>query len=220
MKHLQSFLLGTLALTATSLAYAQSAGTVMARVNASQQSTSGASDALSAPSLPGSSLQAENATGLTAGVTYMVTDNVSLDAQLGLGLKTNLVGAGALAGSGKLGDFTAQPFHLITQYRFMTAKDAFRPFVGIGLTYAYFTDTSGTAALSAITGGSPTTFKVQSKLAPSVQLGAAYAINDRWYVEGSLTKTMLKTTVSLSTGNTAAYKMNPLTTSIGLGYRF
>ena len=102
----------------------------------------------------------------------------------------------------------------------MAPTAAFRPYVGAGLTYAYFYDTNGTAALSTMTGGRPTTFKVGSKLAPSLQLGAVYAVNDKWFVEASLIKTMLKNRTTLSTGNTVDYKINPTALNFAVGYRY
>ena len=93
-KPLYKTVLATLCLSACALAYAQSAGNLSVRIGATQLKPAGASEDLSAPMLPGSKIQASTETGLTGGLTYMVTDNVAVDMPLGLGFKIDLMGAG------------------------------------------------------------------------------------------------------------------------------
>jgi outer membrane protein W len=69
---------------------------------------------------------------------------------LALPFTHTLTGAGAIAGVGTIGTTKALPATLFAQYRFGDAKAAFRPYLGAGLTYAYFYDENATNTLNAL----------------------------------------------------------------------
>jgi outer membrane protein len=178
---------------------------------------------LSTPSTPRSQADLESDTQATAGITYMITDRWALDLPLSAGFKHDLVGAGALAGVGRLAEVKLLPISLMLQWRFGEADAALRPYLGLGPTYARFYGSRSTAALSAITGGSParpTTLEIESKWTASVQLGAAWRVAPRWQIDAAVSHTPLKTEGRLSTGQTLALKLDPLSLSLGLAYRF
>jgi outer membrane protein len=116
----------------------------------------------------------------------------------------------------------ALPFTVFGQYRFNEAVALFRPYVGLGLTYAYFYDETGSGALTAITnpGGKPTTLSVGSKFALTPQIGFSYVLNDKWTLDTSYSKTLLKNRTTFSTGQTIDTTLNPNTFSVGLGMKF
>jgi outer membrane protein len=204
-------------------AQAQSAGSIIVRAGATQIKPDVTSGDLSAPSFAGTKADIKADTQPTAGITYMLTDAISLDLPLAAGFKHEIVGDGAIAGVGKIGEVKALPITLLGQYRFFGAKTAFRPYLGAGLTYAKFYKARSTAALTALTGGTPsnpTTISVQSKWAATVQLGGTYAVAPGWSLDASVLKTFLKTRTTLSTGQTLDAKLDPLSISVGLGYKF
>ena len=94
-------------------------------------------------------------TQLAGGITYMLTDHWAVDVPLALPFKHNIMGAGAIAGVGKIGEVKALPISLLFQYRFMEPSAQFRPYLGAGPTYAKFYKARSTAALTSLTGGSP-----------------------------------------------------------------
>ncbi|BDT70294.1 outer membrane protein W [Comamonadaceae bacterium OS-1] len=208
---------------AAGAAHAQTAGTWMLRGGLMNISPKVDSGDLSASSLPGTKIDSDGDSRLAGGITYMLTNNWSLDVPLALPFKHNLTGAGAIQGVGKIGETKALPMSLFGQYRFGEANAQFRPYVGAGLTYAKFFKERGNATLTGITGGTasnPTTLKLDSRLAMSIQAGATVALNERWFIEGTVVKTFLKTTGTLSTGQTIDVTLNPLTLALGVGYRF
>lgn len=208
---------------AAGAAHAQPAGSWLVRGGATQISPDVTSGNLTAPSLPGTQADIKSNTQLSGGVTYMLRDNWSIDVPVALPFKHDIVGMGAIAGVGKIGEVKALPVTVFAQYRFGAPTATFRPYLGAGPTYAKFFKEKSTATLSALTGGTPanpTTLSVESKLALSVQLGATFAINDRWFVDGSVVKTFLKTRTTLSTGQTLDAKLDPVSLSVGVGYRF
>ena len=213
----------SVSLLAATAAHAQSAGSLLLRGGVMQIRPNVSSGDLSAPSQAGTKIDIDSATQIGGGITMMLTDNVAVDLPLALPFKHDIVGAGAIAGSGKLGEVKALPFTLLGQYRFMEATSTLRPYVGGGLTYAKFFKERSTAALSGLTGGTPanpTTIKVGSKFALSLQLGASVALDDHWFVYASLMHTFLKTRNTLSTGQTLDAKLDPNTISLAVGYRF
>lgn len=212
-----------LGLFATGAAHAQSAGSWLVRAGATKITPKVDSGDLSPPGLAGSKADVESDTELSGGLTYMLNDNVSIDVPLAMPFKHDLVGAGAISGVGKLGEVRALPFTVLGQFRFLEASSQFRPYVGAGLTYAKFYKEKGTAALTALTGGTPsnpTTLSVKSKLGATIGVGATFTFNERWFVDAQLLKTYLKTTTTLSTGQTLDIKLDPVTTSLAIGYRF
>ncbi|MBW8760756.1 MAG: OmpW family protein, partial [Burkholderiales bacterium] len=111
----------------------------------------------------------------------------------------------------------------LAQYRFGQASSSFRPFVGAGVTYGYFFKPRSTAVLSGITGGTPsnpTTLSMKSRWGTTMELGAAYNITKDWSASVELTKTFIKTTGSLSTGQTIETTLDPVSVKFGIGYRF
>jgi outer membrane protein len=201
-------------------AQAQPAGAWLGRIGATQIQPHVKSGDLTAPSLPGTHVDVDDATQLSGGITYMMTNNVAIDVPLSLPFKHDLVGAGAIAGVGKLGEVKALPVTVLAQYRFGDAGAQFRPYVGAGATYAKFFRERSTGVLSALTAGSPTTLSVESKLAPTVQLGGVFNVNERWFVDLNVTKTWLKTRASLSTGQSIDMKLDPTSVSLAVGMRF
>jgi outer membrane protein len=205
------------------LAAAQGAGSWLLRGGATTIQPQVQSGDLSTPSTPRSQADLESDTQATAGITYMITDRWALDLPLSAGFKHDLVGAGALAGVGRLAEVKLLPISLMLQWRFGEADAALRPYLGLGPTYARFYGSRSTAALSAITGGSParpTTLEIESKWTASVQLGAAWRVAPRWQIDAAVSHTPLKTEGRLSTGQTLALKLDPLSLSLGLAYRF
>jgi outer membrane protein len=222
MKYQLKLTLTTLLLVLAHAAYAQSAGNWMVRGGYSTISPQVSSGNLSAPSPTGTKGDVGSASQVGGGVTYMYTDNVSVDLPVFLPFEHNLYGAGAIAGVGKIGKVSALPATVFLQYRFFEAQSAFRPYVGIGPTYAYFFDETGSGALTAITnpGGTPTKLKVDSQWTYTVQIGATYAFDKHWFGDIFYAQTPLKTTEKLSTGQSLNITLDPTTYGIAIGYKF
>jgi outer membrane protein len=189
-----------------------------------QISPSVTSGTLSAPSPSGTTVGVGSDTQATAQLTYVYNDHWSVAVPLGLGFKHKLYGTGAISNTGQIGTVTALPVTVFGQYRLGEANAKFRPYGMLGLSYVYFHDAQGSAALNGLNPNNPaggsTGLKVDSKFAPSVGLGMFIRIDDRWFVDLSYAKTFLKTTTTLSTGQSIQTTLNPGITSLGVGMRF
>lgn len=215
--------LAALALCGGGAAWAQSAGSLIVHAGATQIAPAVSSGDLTPPSFPGAKAGIRSDTQPTAGVTWMLTDAIAIDVPLAAGFKHDILGEGAIAGVGKIGEVRALPMTLLVQYRFRGAEADFRPYVGLGPTYAKFYKARSTAALTALTGGTPsnpTTLSMQSKWALTAQLGLAVHLTGNWSLDASVAKTALKTRATLSTGQTLDAKIDPWSYSLGIAYRF
>jgi len=204
-------------------ASAQVAGTLSVRVGATHIAPQVRSGDLSAPSFPGTKVDVGNATSLSGGVNYMLTDHWAVDVPLALPFKHDITGDGAIAGVGKLGQTKVLPVTVFAQYRFGEAEARFRPYVGVGVTYSRFFKTRTTATLNSLTGGTlanPTTASIDNQWGLTPQVGFVWAFNERWFLDAAYYKSFLKTTTRLSSGQSISTRLNPDVIAVGLGYRF
>ncbi|MDA8456467.1 outer membrane beta-barrel protein [Acidovorax sp. GBBC 3334] len=214
---------GALALLACGSASAQVAGTWSVRAGFTHIAPQVKSGNLSAPSFPGTTVDVGSDTALTGGINYMVTDHWAIDVPLGLPFKHEFRGTGAIAGVGKVGETKVIPATVFAQYRFGEANSAFRPYVGLGVTYAKFFKERTTAALNGLTGGTPanpTTASIDDKWGITPQVGFVWNFSERWFVDAAYYKSFLKTTTHLSSGQSINIRLNPNVFSVGIGYRF
>jgi outer membrane protein len=210
-------------LASVGIAHAQSAGAWVVRGGITQIKPDVKSGDLTAPSLPGTKADIESNTQPTAGITWFWTEQIAIDLPLSAGFKHDLVGDGAIAGVGKIGEVRALPATLLAQYHFGPGNAALRPYLGAGPTYAKFYKARSTAALTALTGGTPdnpTTLSMKSKFAPTFQAGLGWRLDRQWGLDASVTKTLLKTSARLSTGQSLEADIDPWSVSFGVSYRF
>ncbi len=211
-----------LAAAASTAASAQVAGTYSLAAAFNKITPHVESGDVSAPALPGTKADVGSDTEPLLIATYMISGHVSLEAAIGLPYKHDLTGAGAIAGTGKLGSTEVLPPTAFLQYRFFEANAVIRPFVGLGITYAYFRKETGSAQLTALinTGGPATTFRIDNKWAATPQIGIAAVLDRKWFASAAITKTYLKTAAHYSTGQSLDLRLNPISINMGIGYRF
>ncbi|MBS0448777.1 MAG: OmpW family protein [Proteobacteria bacterium] len=211
-----------LALAGHAAARAQAAGTWMVKAGVNNINPQVGSGDLSAPSLPHTQIDIKDATSAIVTLGYMATDNLSVEFYAGLPYKHDIVGAGAIEGVGKIGSVKQVSPTLFGQYRFFAADAAFRPYVGLGVTYAHFYGEEGSGTLTALTnpGGPPTRIDASSAWGASPEIGATIRIDDHWFVDASVIKTFIKNKATLSTGQTIDVRLDPISANLSIGYRF
>jgi outer membrane protein len=210
-----------LLVTTTLPAAAQSAGQWTVKVGENLITPMVHSGDLSGPGLGGVKVDVNSAYAPVVSAAYMITDNISTELVLGLPYRHDMVGRGTINGVGKIGDVQQLPPTLFLQYRLLEPTARFRPYVGLGVTYAYFRDAHASPTLVALLG--PTNINIDAKFGISPQIGATYALNDRWFIDSALVKTYLKTTATLDssgTRRTIDTKLDPVSFSISVGYKF
>lgn len=177
---------------------------------------------LSAPALPGTKADVGANTQPIVAFDYHYDDHLAAEIVLGTPYKHELFGAGAVAGVGKLGTVESLPPTVFGKYFLLDAQSKVRPFIGLGLTYAYFQKETGSGALTALTnpGGPATTFSVDPAWGVSPQAGVLFNVDARWFADASITKSYIKTTTHFSTGQTMDIKLDPVAVMLAIGYRF
>ncbi|MES2160526.1 MAG: OmpW family outer membrane protein [Pseudomonadota bacterium] len=223
MKNTVKLLALAAALTVASAASAQQTkGTWLGTLGINKITPKVDSGDVSAPALPGTKADVGSDTKPRFAIAYMLTDNIAAELDLGLPYKHDLIGSGSIQGTGKLGTSEVLPPTAFIQYRFLPANSMFRPYVGLGITYAMFQKETGSGQLTALlnTGGPGTTFKLDDKWAMSYQIGGTVKINEKWFVDATVIKTKLKTMVHFSTGQTQDVRLDPLAVSVSVGYNF
>src|SRR5438128_9412116 len=91
------------AMTASAAASAQTAGTWSAKFGINEITPKVTSGDMSAPAQPGTKVAIGSDTKPIVSGSYMFTDSISAELDLGLPYKHELMGAGSIAGTGKLG---------------------------------------------------------------------------------------------------------------------
>ena len=217
-----SALVAAAAVCGAGAVHAQAAGNVMVQLGWNKIMPKVRSSDLSAPSLPGSQINIKSASALFATATYMITDDISVEALGGLPYKHDIEGAGAVSGVGKIGTIHQISPTVLLQYRFLAADGPFRPYIGGGPTFAKFYGTKGSAALTAVTnpGGPPTTIGGDTEWGGTLQAGANYKIDKHWFLDAAVLKTFISTKAQLSTGQETKARLNPLSINASIGYTF
>ncbi|MCX4166146.1 MULTISPECIES: OmpW family protein [Paraburkholderia] len=210
---------------------------------------------------PGTGLSTNNADTLGLVISHFFTDHIAVSSVAGVPPVFKLSGhgtikppgpAGAL-GSQNLSDGPANPIvksvrqwspAVIFQYYFNSATSKFRPFVGIGVSYNWFSDIqlnnnfvtstqNNLGSILAAGAGKPGLTSVEGKASSSWQpvfnVGATYALSKNFGVVASVTYIPLKTTSSViikaADGSElgvskAELKADPIITFLALSYKF
>lgn len=223
MQHKKILAAGLLALGVAG-AQAQVAGTWFAGVAVTRVAPNVSSGNLSPPAAPGTQIDVSSDTRPTLFVGRMITDHISVAMPIGLGFKQSIRGAGAIAGVGVIGTVHTLPITVFAQYRFLEPASRWRPYVMLGLTYAYNHGERGSAALDGVNPANPpgghTQIDVDSRFGLTPGLGVTYSINERWFLDAQYAKSFLKTKATLSTGQTIEAKINPNVYRLAVGMRF
>ena len=212
------------ALAAAALsAQAQVAGTWMLSGGVTQIAPNTSSGTLSPPSPPGTTVDVGADTEPVLAVGRMLTDHWAVEVPVGLGFKHSITGTGAISGVGQIGTVKALPISVFLQYRFLEPRARVRPYAMLGATYAKFYGASGSATLTALNPLNPsggTTLSVGSRWALTPGVGVVAMLGERWYVDLHYARSFLKTTTTLSTGQSIDTKLNPDAYTIAVGMLF
>jgi outer membrane protein len=209
-------------LAAAGGASAQSKGQWAVSVGINQITPQVTSGAITAPALPNTLAHVDRDTQPVVVVNYGLTDNITGEFAIGTPYKHKIFGAGSIGGSGQLGTVEAMPPTAFLQYRFFQPNTLFRPYVGLGLTYAYFQKETGSFRLTALStpGGPPTTFSIDNKWTVSGQVGTTVRLTERVFLNLAYVKTRLRTDVHYSTGQTQRMRLDPNSMMLAFGYKF
>jgi len=183
--------------------------------------------------LPGSGAGVGSADTLGLSVGYFITDSLAVDGELGIPPSFDLSGSGTLSPFGKVGSAKLWAPAVLLQYYFNKPDSKFRPYVGLGATYTWFSNAhiTNNAFLSSQYLGGPTSVSTSSSWAPVFNVGFNYNFTQHWFAGFSLSYIPVNVTATLTTQRTASpipvtqvaqakIHLNPIVTYLKVGYRF
>lgn len=177
-----------------------------------------------------SSIRATNTIGLTG--TYFITDHIAAEIAAGLPPRFSIYGAGSAEQYGKLGSARMWSPAILLKYYFGQANAAFRPYVGIGASYIWFSGANiSNSAFETNKLGGDTTISVDKGLAPVLNAGLSYSFAKKWSAGFSISYIPVSRTITLDTPkssfpgvnssrSTVKTQLNPIVTYVNIGYRF
>jgi len=178
----------------------------------------------------GTGAKIESADTLGIAFTHFFTDNISGEFVLGIPPNHDVTGDGTFSKYGKLGTVRQWSPALLVKYHFFDAKTKFRPYVGIGVNYTWFTDetiTNQGFVNNEVLPGGKMTANADSSVNPVFNLGANYAFTDNWFVGLSVSYVPLSTKATFTTTNGPVtitshtkIRIDPVVTYLSVGYRF
>jgi len=234
--------LATLAALGSAHAMAQQAGDWVVGAGWLHFAPQDSSDPLSITSpvhqvVPGSGASVGNADTFGMNAVYFVDSHWAVEGVVGVPPKFKLEGAGSLGPIGELGSARQWSPTLLGKYYFNEGNAAFRPYVGLGVTYVWYSDVNLTPGMQGAVNGllhvppgaASTSADLDSSFAPVFNLGASYQFDQHWGVSVSVSYIPLTTTAKLTTtsvtGRTLAtsetkLKLDPIVPYVALTYRF
>ncbi|KDB06623.1 OmpW family protein [Burkholderia sp. lig30] len=164
--------------------------------------------------------------GLASG--YFITDHIAAELVAGVPPRFDITGKGRFDRFGVLGHANQWSPALVFKYFFNDANAKFRPYLGLGATYVWFTGAkiTNTAFEQGVLGG-PTTATTSNQWAPVFNAGFQYNFTNHWfaglslsYVPVSVTATFTTATRAGTETSKAKINLNPIVTYLNVGYRF
>jgi outer membrane protein len=165
------------------------------------------------------STRATDNTTLGVELGYDLSPQFSARLTLGVPPTTNVEGTGNLSASAgvsqPLAKVTYGPAVLSATWHPL-GRSGFSPYVGAGLNYPIIFDVEDQFLVNV---------NVHSKVGPAIQIGADYALNEKWGLFVDVKKLFTEVDVSANLPNggpaaTTTAKLNPLIVQVGLSYRF
>lgn len=146
--------------------------------------------------------------------TYFITPNWAL--QLIAASTNHTISAGDTSlGHVDVGTAWVLPPTLTVQYHFMPERK-FSPYVGVGLTVAFFYATQPAEP-------TVTKFSLNTTAGPALDIGFDYNFSGHWFANFDAKQMFLNTTANIDSvaGHvTAKTSLNPTVVGVGIGYRF
>jgi outer membrane protein len=170
--------------------------------------------------VPGSAVDVRRGGGIFGSAVYSFDEHLSAELAFGVPPRLDISGDGTVAAVGKIADTKIYAPILLVQYRFFPGS-AFRPYVGVGTTYAKFSSVRTTPILAALMNqGRDVTASIDNKWGVTGQFGMTYDLSPSWFLDGSIVAMRVKTTARLSTGQSVKVSVDPLAVNAAIGYRF
>ncbi len=205
---LAAVLAGTFGATA---AHAVEAGDWLARVGASHVSPNVSSG--TTPNVAGGEVDVDSDTRISFTIGYMLTDNIGVEVLGALPFEHDIVGAGSLAGAGKVASARQLPPVVSALYYFQPTATV-RPYVGLGINYTRFFDVEETGVLAG------DKLHLSDSWGLAAQVGVDFDVSDDWFANASIRYADINTDADSATTGAFEVEIDPTVISVGIGRAF
>lgn len=146
-------------------------------------------------------------------LTYFFTPHFAVEAIAAI-TRHHLTDKGSSIGNVDLGHTTLLPPTVTAQYHFMPTE-AFSPYVGAGINYTIFFDSTLPA------GGAVHSINYENGFGEAIQAGADYHVSGNWYANIDVKHIFLATKAKINGGAINGYvNVDPTIVGLGVGYKF
>jgi outer membrane protein len=159
-----------------------------------------------------SELQVDDATSATVEGTYMIADHLGVELMAAWPFSHDVEINGV---SGDVASVDQSPPTLSLQYHF-NPDGRFRPYVGAGLNYTFFSGEETKGALA----GAGTSLELDDSWGPAAQAGADFGINENWFVNLAVRYIDMDSDATLNGASIDTIEIDPLMYQAQVGYRF
>ena len=167
----------------------------------------------SAVSPIGGHVDASNSLEPEVDLTYFFTPNIAIEGIAAI-TRHHLVDKSSTLGNVDLGHVTLLPPTITAQYHFLSAQ-SFSPYVGAGVNYTVFFDSTYP------TGGTVHSINYQNSFGTALQIGADYHVQGNWFVNVDVKQIFLTTHAKINGGAVlGSVDINPTIVGLGIGYKF
>ncbi len=242
MSHKKKILVAVAAMAVGGVAQAQSAGSTVVSAGWFRVMPNSSADPLTIDSVggrpvgmqrpnTGADIKAANTLGLS--IDHFVTDHISAEFVVGIPPEHDVEGDKGYGKYGKLGTVRQWSPAVLVKYHFLEPASRFRPYVGLGVNYTWFSDetiTNQQFVRQEFGPNATMTASAKASWNPVFNIGANYKINERWHVGLSVSYLPLDTRATFVTRNSAQggatvvshtkIKIDPIVTFLNVGYRF
>ena len=159
----------------------------------------------------GGNVETTNQIGPEADLSYFFTDRIAAEL-IAASTRHEVSASGTAIGHVDVGSTYVLPPTLTLQYHFMPHA-RFSPYVGAGLTVAWFYDTSPA-------GPTITKLGFDTAVGPAIQAGIDYDVTGHWFLNADAKQTFLDTRARINGGTIRARtSLDPTILGLGIGYR-
>ncbi|WP_213953015.1 OmpW family outer membrane protein [Variovorax sp. dw_954] len=187
--------------------------------------------------VPGSGARVSDSDTLGLNAMYFLDSHWAVEGVLGVPPKFKLYGTGTLESVGQIGEARQWSPTILGKYYFNDGEAKFRPYVGLGATYVWYSNVNLTPSLQGAMGKLPhapagatvTTAKLDGTFAPVANAGVAWQFDPHWGLSASVSYIPMKTTAKLTTTTVAGFPvatsqakltLNPIVPYVAVTYRF
>lgn len=200
--YLLAVAVGSLALVAAPRTHAEETPRNYFKVAVAYTAMNNSSGELTGPpgtTPPGIEGEADDVT--TLGLIYgrRLTGDWTLELAGGLPPEVKVNGAGAAEGLGEVGTAKAWYPALVLSYSFSNLSPHFKPYIGGGVNYTWFTDEKISAGYNSAVGGTSTSGSLDSSVGPVAKAGAEINIGGSWFVDVNVQRYWIDTTATIVT---------------------